>query len=293
MDERVVGIKRFTGLNNSQPPEDVGETELAVASNVIIDASGHVSMRDGYTRVSTGNFHSLWADGKTALCVKDGSLMAVSDTAALSLLRSGVGNKRMFYSTFGDRVFYSNGDTIAYVLDGASYELDAPTGEFKYRMRPGKYLATFRGRLYAADDKTVWYSDAMAPQQTDIRRNFIQVPDEVTLLGPVDDGLYIATSKKTYFLSGRTPTEFMLAEVADYGAIPGTGSYVEHTLFSAGRIDSNSVLLWASPKGICVGLNGGVSRNLTENRYTMPSGDRGAGVFVRGEHNLYLCTLER
>jgi hypothetical protein len=79
--------------------------------------------------------------------------------------------------------------------------------------------------------------------------------------------------------------------VAAYPAIPGTLAYEQGEYIGDGI--AGRTAYWTSPRGHCVGTNGGSFKNLTESRFSMPTGQRGCGI-VRQTNgiNQFLAIVE-
>jgi hypothetical protein len=123
-------------------------------------------------------------------------------------------------------------------------------------------------------------------------RAFRVFPADINLIAPVENGVFIGADR-TYFLSGTAPEKWQLSAKADYGAIPHTIAYREAEGAYVGEGLPGNVAFWASPKGHCVGTDGGSFKNQTEPRFSYPTAQRGAGILrqVNG-YNQYLAVLE-
>jgi hypothetical protein len=128
-------FKSFTGLRSDRPQERFDPTDLSVATNVNIDNSGGIALRDGYTLVPTvaaGAKHSAWSDdtGTIGLYVMGSSLYSMNayltSTAVMTGLTPGL---RMAYWRVLNRVYFSNGAQTGVFENGAvrSWGLTPPT----------------------------------------------------------------------------------------------------------------------------------------------------------------------
>jgi hypothetical protein len=112
----------------------------------------------------------------------------------------------------------------------------------------------------------------------------------------VDDGLFVATEKETWFMGGKDFDALKLTKVLDYGAVPGTAAKLDSNLLSAEGEKAGPAVtaaLWTSPFGVILGTTGGQVRNLTEENYSFPTAPRGAGLIrtSRG-YTSYLSVLQ-
>ena len=183
----------------------------------------------------------------------------------------------------GGDIFYKHGEVA---LGTTSYSIQTlPHGaqlrtQYLQPMPPGHMLMLHQQRLYVATENVIYYSEPYQYGLTHITRNFIQMPGRITLMVSVEDGFFVSCKDdQTYFISGRNPDESAVRTMADYAAIEGTAVNVPRETFLEGS--GGQVWMWASPKGICAGLQGGSMRNLTEGKYAVRDGEAGIAMFVQ------------
>jgi len=131
----------------------------------------------------------------------------------------------------------------------------------------GHIVSSYRGRALVANNEWVHYSE---PFMYHLFKVFGYFPagGRVTIIAPVNDGIFVATQNKTLFLHGATPEEFVVKEVADYGAIEGSLVTVTSTEFPwLNDVAPQTVAIWSSPEGICLAGDGGLFINMTKSRY--------------------------
>lgn len=196
----------------------------------------------------------------------------------------------------GDK-FYRVGTVTAsapnLLISGGYYTIPLRT---QYLSSPpsGHLVRYYRGRVWIAQENTLWFTDALGYHLLDARRGFFLLPAPIDMLEPVEDGIFIAADK-TYFLNGAQPDEMALSTVALMGAIRGTSVRVDgsHVQTEQGPMQG-PVVLWTSPKGICVGASQGIFINLTERKVALDAAQIGAGLF-REQDGLrqYLSLLKK
>lgn len=174
------------------------------------------------------------------------------------------------------------------------YDLGVPLQtQFRQAAPAGDIVAVHASIAYVVEGSVAWYSDAFSLEHFS-RTRYLQLPGRIALFAPVDDGIYAATETGTWFLRGHEPSEMKATQVLSYGAIPGTAVRDDATVTAEdGAEASRPVVFWTSPYGVVLGHSGGVVRNLTEDRYSFPAAQRGAGV-VRLERGYvqYISTLQ-
>ncbi len=148
----------------------------------------------------------------------------------------------------------------------------------------GHLLAYLGGRLYVAVDNLVFYSDPYATEHFRLGDNFIPFPQKVTLLGAVDDGLFVS-SDKTYFLPGVDPEQQALITKSKAKAVAGTMATVDWVDVGDGGESSGEALMWMSDQGVMLGGAGGVLQNVTRKTLRVPAANEGAGI-VRQQNGM-------
>lgn len=295
----------FTGINNVEDAVRISNTELSTAVNVDLSDAGIATRRDGYvSKVAlSGAVHSLWSDNRMCLYVDDGVLKRLFPDYTVSTLRSGVSNYPMSYTVAPnspdkteETIYYTNANVNGYVnADGVSNTFAVPTQEFKTAPPVGQHIAYYNARLYIGQNQTLWYTDAGALGRVTIRSNWISLEDEITMLEPVDNGLWISTGDQfgsIFFLSGSTPESFVRIRRADYGVIQGTAVRVENAESVLGDIGiQGTAIIFAMEHGICVGGNGGQFINLTYNKYKLIDNRFGSGLLrINNNKASYIAT---
>lgn len=264
-------IQQFLGLDNltdeSRLPIINKKAWLKMANNIDIDDEYMPHRRTGYSQVLSGNVHSFWSNGELALFMQNGSLKSMSTTYSASTLLSGLeANAVMHYADCHGTIYFTNADIIGSYISGTAALLTDPGQRFKVSMKPGHLIEYFNARLYVAQDNILWFSDAISLGYLDMRKNFLQFSDRITMVKSVTDGLYVSAGDTTYFLFGKDPFEFVKIEVAGSAAIEG--SAVSVTSEQINKDALGPVVMWASDEGIFMGRPAGSVLNKTWSHYT-------------------------
>lgn len=275
---------KFGGVNNRLDPAVLGRikdlrspvlTELVEASDVDLGDRMEVAVREGYLRKVSGALHSGWStpDGTRAYCVEAGVLKQFLGTSVASLLTLST-NDPCVFEEVNSVVVFTNGTDIGLIDAVGASLFAAPTGQFKRAMPAGQALAFYDGRLWVASQNVLTRSDPYDIEQADERLADIPLPGIITMLTPVDDGLWVGYGDVTAFLKGGDEA---YSEVAPYDAIAGTVCRGKAEWFGLEGITGN-VIAWRSSRGVCLGGSGGRFVNLSEEQVAMPSGDTGAAM---------------
>jgi hypothetical protein len=283
-------MDKFSGINNVDPatrlfPVIIDHTyvyPLQSALNITIDDTYGILSRPGYDNVLSGaDVHSLWADGEYCFFV-DGTILYRMDTAyTKTSIRTGLQlAARMSYVRVNDRIYYTNGFQCGYVTGNTSVNFPDPAREFKVSLPAGQLIDYYRGLLLMAKGNKLYISDPLCDYY-DIRKGYRIFKSNITMVRPVDDGIYVSDGK-VYFLKGNSNDEFIRDEVYPAGAVSFTsvkinGKYISDDI-------SGNVAMWTGENGICFGDNSGKVVNLTEANYNFTAHGRGA-AFIREKLN--------
>jgi len=295
----------FTGLNNRDDPHrikydpETGIQDLAVAVNVDVDSTLRVGRRKGYVKKLTlpDGAHSVFCDGYDCIFVTDDALSVLQPDYTHAPIRNVTIGARMSCAQIGERTYYANGHERGYVAGGSSYPWlrnpalpvppGYPPGSWQFYDPPtGHLLAAFNGAIFVAQGDTVWSSEPYFVEYFRLAKTGRRFSGRITMMRPVHDGLYVSDGNSTFFLQGQKGGAASVMEVRrimSYPAIFGTDVVAD-----GGRIGNGSmpgpVIMWTSPRGICVGGPGGQFQNLTEKRLAIPSSIEGCAFYSDGKY---------
>lgn len=134
-------ISTFTGINNvADRPEEAGPGDLQIGMNAIINDSGSIVRRDGFTRViDSTTIHSINSESGTLVFVDDTNLVSFDGTPTVVLAGLTAGLP-MEYLWLNGALYFSNGAQNGVLKDGVirSFGLDCP---------PSPVVANYSGGL--------------------------------------------------------------------------------------------------------------------------------------------------
>jgi hypothetical protein len=292
---------KFKGLMNVSDPDRITRRDLATATNIDIDRTGSILLRDGFEQQLSGDYKDVFSDGTTIIAVKGIDLVRIIPAATYteSVLRYNVGNSDMVYQPIKDKLYYTNGVVIGYVQNNTDNSLATPTIAFKHTLPPGHLMKLHNGVLYIAKeigyatttDHWILYSDPYSYERYDEQNDPLSFRSKVIMMESVEDGMYISDRHNIYYMTGKPGKETLKRRiVADYPAIRGTSNVM--TDVRIGQDFFRAVVFMSTDKGICVGTDNGVFMNLTERRYLMPSGlTKGCSVIRKGNIDQYITIV--
>lgn len=299
---------------------ETGRTELSQAVNVVVDDSGRVERAPGFAKLGVlNNAHSLFATSNNELlAVTSAGLCKLFVDGTSHVLWAGLAaTERMYYVELPEAVYLSNGvDRLMYkngvvsewqesvyvgdrqtsqtILDGdalslASYRAGLATERERERLaltRPpaGKHLAAYNNRIYFASGKFLHYTESTWRCWYAPAENWRAFEDAITLIAPVDDGIYVGVASCLYFLSGADPDEFSLRLV--WTSPVNADAYCSCNAMDVGlgdgRQNGKAHLALARNELLLLGRSGQVV-NLLEAKMQPITASRGALAIIGGK----------
>ena len=362
----------FTGINNIQPSERLGESDLAQAVNVDVGLSGEITRRQGFTTLDATPVDWMHERKDGTLVVSGQDLLAISLdglTKTTLLTDAGLAGRRAWFTDLPDgRTAFANGlltgitdgvtvtgwgvpvpasagvaTSVAGQLDPGAYQwqityvrtsdglesgaafssgpVNLPdggilltglpvlaghrinvyltgangdkafyagttlTGSFSYlgkndaltlpchteHLTPapnGTICATWRGRTLLAEGNVLHASRPHQPELFDLKRDFKQFTAPITMVQPVDDGIWVGTTKELAFLAGTQfdALTFMPRDVGPVVLGSGVSAPGEYVAQGQGTGQGAAMLCIAGCR-IVSGFNGGLLINVTRERY--------------------------
>lgn len=171
----------------------------------------------------------------------------------------------VYVSTQNGKELYQNGivsnGIVSYTITDSRESTRILSTQFLKPIPGGHIIRHFKARLYVANDNTLWYSEAFRYGLCKLQDNFFQFPAKITIVQPVDDGIFVVADK-TYFLQGAEPKNMQQVVVSPESGIEGTGIAVSGKTFG---IDGDKQIgYWWSSEGAVIGMQGGATKQLTK-----------------------------
>lgn len=171
-------------------------------------------------------------------------------------------------------------------------------GQFRSSLSGGDIVEYYNGRLYRAGIFEGKYSVLCSPpleyDMVDTRSNIAHLSgNPITMVGAVDDGLYVGTTAEVLFLPGNDPFVggFGLRQVLDYGAIKGTRVRSTGKKIKVAGM-SGSVIVFTTPHGVCVAGSSGQVVNLSQDKVSFAYDAAGSAMLREGNGLLhYVCQM--
>lgn len=298
-------MQRSGGLNTVLDPERLQqgtrengyEVEFAQAVNISLDERGLPSLRNGFLEAVDGIFHSLFCKGGECLVIQeraeDAALMRINVDYSLTGVRSGLTkNLRMAWDQSGGDIFYSNGAQTGYVRSGVSsawpvntYQGATADLQFVTSIPLANHIAFQQGGkvLLAVGNAIILNHEPFHYGLFELSHgNVAAFESDVTLLAAVKGGFFAADGSRTWFfrqLEGWYRYKQEQVEVAP--ALVGSLAHDPVVLREVGFEADGFGRIWASTKGVCIGMDDGAFLNLTQAKIKYPAGHSYGSCLVK------------
>lgn len=193
-------------------------------------------------------------------------------------LPTNIAKAHIYVSQIGSEILYLTQSTVA-TSPITIYPQDVGRGKELNTLnlhppKPGQLVEHFNGRVYIARNDSVRFTEPLRPHLTRPSQGLYMFPENVSLLQPSRDGIYVGHNRGVSFIAGSDPYDVRQMHVTPYAPIPGAVSRVPGEKFG---LELDDVPVWWGIDGVMVlGLPGGQLRQLTRDRLAVPQHTAGA-----------------
>jgi hypothetical protein len=309
-------VGQFTGLKNAVTPERLKPEELQHAFNVDLDNEGQARRREGFRGARRGDCHSLFSTPSgNSFVVSDGWLSRVTHGYHIIPITLG-GARRLSYVEVDGILYYSSEAVSGKIMRDFTPE---PWGQiggaaewFSPVVNPtdtlpeingkplspppmGSHLTAINGRIYIADDKTLWATELYLYDYVDRTKGFVQFDSKITGLAYSGDGIYVGTETGVWFLRGGLNNMERRIVVRSrhipYSMVEVPGDYA--LVAGEPALQYRNAVMFMTEDGLIAGFNGGFCRNLTENEMIFPKALTASPMFRKRDGiNQYVVTTK-
>lgn len=124
-------------------------------------------------------------------------------------------------------------------------------------MPTGKYLAYWRGRILTARANVLRWSESLTYHLHDERHGFVQMPQRITFVQPVDGGIWVGQTDHVAFLQGTEPGNLSLARRASRPPVPGSAILAPAEVVGEAAAEGAPVAIWLAENGYVMGTSDG------------------------------------
>lgn len=148
-------------------------------------------------------------------------------------------------------------------------------------MPTGLYLAYWRGRLLTAKGNVLRFSEALAYHLHNERHGFVQMPQRITFVLPVDGGIWIGQVDHVAFLAGSSPAELSMVRKTARPPVPGSAILVDSdTLGGELSQGGGATAIWLAENGYVAGTAAGQVIELQAGALRGIAGQSGTSVVL-------------
>lgn len=149
----------------------------------------------------------------------------------------------------------------------------------------------FRASAISAVEDRVEWTLPFQYELRDFASGYMMFGEAVYVVAGLQDGFYVGTENAHYWLTGPDMSDLELTQVLDYGAIPGTKVHINGGVVGTGE-SKQRIPMWATQRGIVVGLPGGGIRTPHENVVDFPGGSTGTALYRKASRqNHYIARV--
>lgn len=214
----------------------------------------------------------------TQVAVVDGLESGASEPVAVLVSEGGgvqvtvpTGATFHVYATDVDGDVFRQAATVVSggtTLVGADFTGKPLESLFAVKPLPGLYVTAYKGRLWVASGSVVWFTDTLSPHWLFPYAGYYAFEDTVTGIVAAEDGLYIGTAARVWYLQGAKPAEMTLRPSLYLGMVAGSGlnDIPTDVLLGQGSFPSRCGAFLDRDGVFCIGRPGGIVQRITEQR---------------------------
>ncbi len=273
-----------------EPP--VALPMLAASSPGFLDAGQY---QVAYTYVDAEGRESGASKASVIRVTSDNSSILVTNLDASS--DSDVTKIRIYLSNRNGSGLYhltDIADTVSSYVITDTRNLHTPLDSFNVSGCPtGDLIAYYNGRIYVADGDTLYASEPHSYTWFRTERDYIRFESNITVVMPVETGIYVGTENHLHYLGGSDLVSFNqdmkeICQPVKYSHIKIPSGYI--------RIENTPggpKWLFTANEGIFVCMNNGVVFNVTSEHVAFPNGLQGAAGFIQKDGiNKYVSLIK-
>lgn len=152
----------------------------------------------------------------------------------------------------------------------------------------GRYLASYRGRVYTSVGNTLVFTDPLNTGMYKTIENYIVFKGEIQGLAATNNGIFVSDDSCVSYLSGASPDQMSRVIASNRACQKGTMTTVEGEYIADSFAGQQVVVWWASDGHMVAGLPDGSTTLIRGKQVSVPSYEEG-GIFPvvsEGTHQL-------
>lgn len=149
-------------------------------------------------------------------------------------------------------------------------------------MPGGNYLRYWRGRLLTASKNVLRFSEPMAYHLHDPRHGFVQFPQRITFVAPVESGVWVGQVDHVAFLAGASPGDMTMQRKKSRPPVPGSAALVDSEQMGDIAQGGQVTAVWLADNGYVIGSSAGTLIEPHANKLAGISATQGSSVVFGG-----------
>lgn len=120
-------------------------------------------------------------------------------------------------------------------------------------MKTGNFLRLWRGRLWVVRSNVLYFSEPMTYHLTDERYNFIQFPQRIRFIEPVDGGIWVGQADHVLFVRGQDVRNMAIENKASRAPVYASSSLLYSDMIKQFSQGGYWCAVWLAENGFVVG----------------------------------------
>lgn len=120
-------------------------------------------------------------------------------------------------------------------------------------MKTGSFLRLWRGRLWVVRSNVLYFSEAMTYHLTDERYNFIQFPQRIRFIEPVDGGIWVGQADHVVFVRGQDVRNMAIEHKASRAPIYASSNLLHSDMVKQFSQGGFWCAVWLADNGFVAG----------------------------------------
>jgi hypothetical protein len=284
------GLVEVPGLGDGPVSHEVLNNQVAVATQVGIFVYYGTNARrltidtppppmlselgDGALGAGTYGVAVAWLRGSVESAPSEIAFCHIAENRALDVILpmcfdANVTHVRL-YLTRQNGGELARGETYPINTHGVSIPLLPDAGappQFLHLdpMPTGKWLRYWRGRLLTARGNVLRFSEALAYHLHDQRHGFIQMPQRITFVAPVDGGIWLGQVDHVVFLAGDSPSNLQVQRRKSRAPVPDSAVILDAQDAGEMAQGGQATAVWLAENGYVAGTASGAINELHAN----------------------------
>lgn len=131
------------------------------------------------------------------------------------------------------------------------------TFQYLSPMKSGNFLRLWRGRLWVVRSNVLYFSEAMNYHLTDDRYNFIQFPQRIRFIEPVDGGIWVGQADHVVFLRGQDVRNMAIEQKASRAPVYASSNLLHSDMVKSLSQGGTWCAVWLAENGFVAGTSEG------------------------------------